>query len=119
MYQTPPLIKSRTKRLIVRGAERRCGQMAFKGRERRRANYDRRKLAEPNGKKPPMSDAGYQPRHSSAPPQHAPAYVADVAAQMGAYRRASSLEASGRYMAVDKGRTDRLLRGLAVDAEIS
>lgn len=122
LHHERPVITSRTKRLIVRGVERRCGQTAFKGKDRRRANYDRRKLAEPSATKPPMSDfrmSDFSMSDIRRQPRHMPGYVADVAAQTGAYRRASGLEATGRYIANTKHRTDVLLRGLTVDSEIS
>ncbi|MEN0087931.1 MAG: hypothetical protein AAF737_05795 [Pseudomonadota bacterium] len=101
----------RVKRLVVRGGERRCGQKAYKGRDRRRANYDRRKLSEPQSVKPPMSDAPFWSPHM-------PGYVAGVAAEMSGQRRATGAEAHQSYGAALRHRNARLLRGLTVDAEI-
>lgn len=105
------------KRLITRRGERRCGVSAYKGKDRRRANYDRRKLSEPQGLKPPMSDPKVWDQRAS--PRHMPGYVADVAATAAGHRRASSVEASRRYTAARRGRERQLLVGLTVDAEIN
>ncbi|MEM1364138.1 MAG: hypothetical protein AAGH82_00175 [Pseudomonadota bacterium] len=127
LRQSAYIPKPRTKRLIVRGAERRCGQTAFNGPDRRRNTYDRRKLAQPRHTKPPMSEAGRVGGGGSAHgayeatprPRHVPGYVASVAADLGAQRRASGLEASTRYGAAAAQRTASLLRGLSLDSEIS
>ncbi|MEN0087787.1 MAG: hypothetical protein AAF737_05050 [Pseudomonadota bacterium] len=86
-------------------------QVGFEGKDRRRRNYDRRKLSEPQGLKPPMSEAAHRPLH-------APAYVASVAAELGRYRRASGAEVSSKYGAAVRKRNEALLLGLTVDREI-
>jgi len=95
-----------------RGPDRRTTNRPFFGPDRRRSNYDRRKLTQPRKLRPAMSP------NASRPIAHDAGYVARFVADESKAKRASSHEVRMAYQQPRRTGLNELTRGLCLDRNI-